>query len=155
GPALVEPSRPVSSRAPFLRDWARRNGISCPREFVRSYIEQWERSHPHPEDWLCAHQLTRTDYLALLGERALIQWLDQQGPAAFGLHQSFVLEWAEQNHVTLPLEFLPQGATDETLEKWIVQKGPDYFGVQWNRDALALDDIPFTDGPASGWNAGR
>src|SRR5260370_31410525 len=39
------------------------------------------------------------------------------------------------------LEFLPRGATEETLEKWIVHKGPDYFGLNWNRDAAALEDL--------------
>jgi hypothetical protein len=95
-------------------------------------------------EWLRANQLTEAAYLNLLAQRALTDWLSQKSPAAFHLQHSILVDWAEQNGVSLPLEFLTEGATEQTLENWIIEKGPDYFGLNWNFDTVLLEELQVT-----------
>ncbi|MBC7909920.1 MAG: hypothetical protein H7Y30_05440 [Pyrinomonadaceae bacterium] len=146
--ALMRPMRPLLSKRYFLSAWARQNGVTCPEEFLNSFIRQWAEEHPgFGEDaWLRANGLTPTSYEMLLAERALIQWLTIQSPAYFGREKSLILEWAEQNGISLEPNGRDRrvGRTEAALEKWIVKRGASYFGFSWRFQAALLRELQLT-----------
>jgi hypothetical protein len=150
--ALVEKLRPVLSRRYFLLEWVRQNGVCCPQHAVAAFVAKWEKEHQivDREAWLRANALTPRAYLALLAERALLEWITTLGPCYFGLRQSFVLEWASQNGVSRPSDCaghdVRQGAraSARALEAWIVRQGPLYFGRSWNLDVALLQELQIT-----------
>jgi hypothetical protein len=90
-PDLLASMRTALSKRCFLLEWARHNDVTCPDEFLESYIERWEQDHGIDEtgEWLRANGLTRRSYKELLAERALVEWITSKGPAHFGLAWEF------------------------------------------------------------------
>jgi hypothetical protein len=79
-----------------------------------------------------------------MAERALVAWLRKRGPAYFGLKQSFVISWANQNGVVLPRGYTSRGSAKCGLEKWVVEQGPGHFGLNWNFDTALLQELQVT-----------
>jgi len=75
----------------FLLEWARQIGISCASGPLRTYCEQWERTHPVGDRAarLESTDLKATTYHDPLGEMAMVDWIARQGPNYFGLSWEF------------------------------------------------------------------
>lgn len=73
----------------FLVDWARLHGVVCPEAFARSFEAGWRAVHQVGDvgAWARARGLTSRELARLLAERALVDWLRDAGPEAFGLAQ--------------------------------------------------------------------
>ncbi|MDY7230452.1 TfuA-like protein [Hyalangium rubrum] len=71
----------------FILDWARQRELTCPETSVRAFESHWARANDVVDagTWARAHGLTRQEHTALLAERALLSWLLESGPGAFGL----------------------------------------------------------------------
>ena len=147
-PALVTSMRPILSKRYFVLEWARQNEVFCPEEVLRTFTREWEKEHRivDRKAWLQANGLTQATCSVLLAERALIHWLIIQGENHFGSKGSFVLEWAEQNGVSLTRAHLDQSVepSEDALEEWIVRQGPHYFGLDWNFDVALLRELQVT-----------
>jgi hypothetical protein len=70
----------------YLSAWARDHGVQMPAEEVEAFLLAWENSEGiHSRSaWLKLVGLDERDYLYVWGERALGNWMIEQGPAFFG-----------------------------------------------------------------------
>lgn len=147
-PALVKTMLPILSKRYFLLQWARQNGVACPKAVLATFIQQWEEEHRVRDltRWLRASGLTQTTYGILLAERALIDWMTTKGQSLFGLKRSFVLDWAGQNGISLTPGCLDPSIepTEQALEEWIVKQGPRYFGLDWSFEVALLRELQIT-----------
>lgn len=145
---VVESMRAILAKHYFLLEWAKQNGLHCPKDFLITFVKEWEDEHRITDrrSWLRANGLTQKRYENLLQERALIHWLTTKGPTDFGLDTSFVLDWARQNGVSLTAGCVDDSVepTDEAMEDWIVKKGPGYFGLIWSFDVAFLQELQIT-----------
>lgn len=170
---LVSTLRETLTRRCFLLEWARQNAITCPQAHLRAFTELWEREHGvDPQgNWLRANGLLQGTYHRLLAELALADWITQQGPASFisqpealaewddADDSCFILEWARQNGVSCPPDWLvayaqsrqetgqagPAGAiADAALVAWIIEQGPEYFGIVWSLDVALVRELQIT-----------
>lgn len=148
----------------FLLQWAQQNRIVCPAEFLDAFIQQHQVEHgiDRQGHWLRANGLTASVYQSLISERALINWITRKSPAYFGLdwndqaenlvegsdlwlksEQYFLLEWAAQNGVTLPVPSAEP--TDQSaLVDWLLEKSPAYFGLAWDFYTALLNELQIT-----------
>jgi len=84
-----------ASESCFLAEWAKENGIACPSSEAERYIVEWEKNQNINDRSakLTAMNISEKDYLALLTERALAQWIVSKEPYYFG-YISWSLEFA-------------------------------------------------------------
>jgi hypothetical protein len=140
---LIEAMQIALSKRRFLLEWARQNAVSCPERFREVFVRRWEQKHrmQNRNRWLRANGLTRPNLLALLAERALVDWINKQGPGYFGLKGGFISEWANQNGIKIPLAHRGCRSAPMALEDWIVKCGPEYFGLDWNFEKAFVEEL--------------
>lgn len=88
--------------ADFIFDWAVKNGVSCPPEFIGEYSRGWELEYVSGNfvEWLNAKGLTFSQYWHLMSKRALVEWVIKQGPNYFGLFWNFELAMLNELQIT-------------------------------------------------------
>ena len=145
--------RPLAQRS-FLLEWAEQNGVSCPDEYVTAFADRWCQARSAADgEWMLRNGLTPSLCRVLLAERALVEWIVEQGPSAFGLPcsthpalhdgipttesrtcsptastRSILVSWARQNGVACP-----EPRVDEQVEDWKKRRGIDCLAT-WCRE---------------------
>lgn len=94
---LIETLRPELIKAYFLLLWAKQNKLTCPQDYLKTFQQTWKRAYlvTDQEHWLRANGLTLREFQAALEERALLQWLIQQGPESFDLDTELYNQFGE------------------------------------------------------------
>lgn len=85
--ALVRECLAEAATRFYLDSLAEHWAVQCPDEHVEAFGERWNERHGVDElgPWLMANGLTVAEQRELLRQHALVSWMLEQGPAAFGL----------------------------------------------------------------------
>ena len=129
-----------ASRRFYLLNWARSAGVCLPDGRVDAYERRWLARHgvSDPSAWRRANAITAHELRHEFEERALEEWLLEQGPRAMGLDRPFLEAWADTMGVERP------AGIDGSVEfrAWMVEQTPTYFGFdQWSADIAVTRDL--------------
>lgn len=117
---LAEMLKPELIKAYFLLLWSKQKNLTCPKDYLRTFQQTWKRKYlsPNQEHWLRANGLTLREFQAALEERALLQWLIQQGPESFDLSSELYNHFGELlsdfNSSTLHQTVIPHQHREKT-----------------------------------------
>jgi hypothetical protein len=138
------------ARRHFLLLWAEENGVRCPDDVLRDFLQRRE-----PDDaWLRGCGLTPREYRHLMAEEALLEWMLSQTPEHFGLrfdqHRRYVeallpILAGDEAEARRPM-FLQKAAETCFLADWAGAHGivlPDgeaeLFAQQWEKTSGITD----------------
>lgn len=79
---LIQTLRPALIKNYFLGLWAKQKRLTCPQDYLKTFKQ---RVFTKDSQWLRANGLTKREFQAELEQRALLAWLIEQEPGAFGL----------------------------------------------------------------------
>ena len=70
----------------FINDWAKRSGIECSGEVIDNFLRDWKQEQGISDlrGWLTNQSISEADFLSVMAEEALVDWMVKQRPAYFG-----------------------------------------------------------------------
>jgi len=100
--SLIAAMQVALSKHCFIREWAKKNGVSVPEESLDDLIRDWQREYNivDSQEWLQSNGLTRCSYKTLLGDRLLINWVTKQTPEYFGIDWNWQTAIQQELQVT-------------------------------------------------------
>jgi hypothetical protein len=130
---LVKTLRPVLIKNYFLLLWAKQKNIKCPVKYTANYTQTWKNNciKSNFDQWLRVNGLTEREFQAELNQRALLEWMINQGPNFFGLdfepYHQFVeallsLNVADENGAVKP---------EQDKDKWLRQAVEICYLAAW------------------------
>lgn len=89
-PALMRRSVAQAAEHFYLSLLAQHWRVECPDRFVGGFCRAWDQRHgvTDRDAWLRANGLTASEREQILHRRAVVGWMLEQGPGAFGLNDS-------------------------------------------------------------------
>jgi hypothetical protein len=125
----------------FALEWARAHGLRCGDGFTQSFAAEWARGTRVDDALLAANALSPGAYERLVGERAQWEWLRTAEAAALGLGPDPVAEDRERRLVR---EWARDAGVDPERLDFILDEGPDGFGITWSFEAALLQELQLT-----------
>ncbi|MBW2603983.1 MAG: hypothetical protein JRE28_06650 [Deltaproteobacteria bacterium] len=123
----------------FVRQWLKEQGLAPPPSFVGEFVRKAVAAQGDSVvSFLLENGMTLPEWKRLLEQESLVTWAEQEQasllPDLSG-KTCFADAWAKTHGIIAPEDSaLPAG-------KWVIAKGPSYFGFVWEEPMAFLDAV--------------
>jgi len=142
---LINTLRSVLVKNYFLLLWAKQKDIRCPEHYLESYRQEWKNDHIKSDysQWFRSNGLTERECKSELADRALLDWIVEQGANHFGLDFKHYVQFVDaflslnhphENDEKIPMQEKPKAGNSGGRAGLLRQASELCYLVAWAKE---------------------